>query len=59
MKLIKVIEYTNVYRASIGTGSIAGGLLQIVWLVMDVFIYAPFVIASNKLKDEESSDESN
>ena len=34
----------------------ADGLLQVVWLVMDVFIYAPFVIASNKIKDEEEED---
>ena len=44
------------FGATIGTGSIAGGLLQVVWLVMDVFIYAPFVIASNKIKDEEEED---
>lgn len=36
----------------IGTGSIAGGLLQIVWLAVDVLIYAPFVIAANRIKDE-------
>ncbi len=47
------------FGGTIGTGSIADGLLQVVWLVMDVFIYAPFVIASNKLKDEESEDDSN
>ncbi|WP_196599589.1 PTS sugar transporter subunit IIC [Pectinatus frisingensis] len=41
------------FGATIGTGSIAGGLLQIVWLIMDVFIYAPFVIASNRIKDAE------
>jgi PTS system cellobiose-specific IIC component len=35
----------------IGTGSLAGGLLQLVWLVVDVLIYAPFVIASNKVQD--------
>lgn len=36
----------------IGTGSIMGGLLQIVWLLIDIVIYAPFVIAGNKVKDE-------
>ena len=41
------------FGGTIGTGSIAGGLLQVVWLAMDVFIYAPFVIAANKIKDEE------
>ena len=32
-----------------------GGVLQVVWLVMDIFIYAPFVITANMLdfKDEE------
>lgn len=39
------------FGGMIGTGSLAGGLLQIVWLVVDVIIYAPFVIASNKIND--------
>lgn len=44
------------FGGTIGTGSIMGGLLQVLWLVMDVCIYAPFVIASNKIKeaDEEA-----
>ncbi len=45
------------FGGTIGTGSIMGGLLQVLWLVMDVFIYAPFVIASNKIKDTETEDE--
>jgi len=45
------------FGATIGTGSIAGGLLQVVWLLMDICIYAPFVIASNKIKDEEAEEE--
>ena len=45
------------FGATIGTGSIAGGVLQLVWLVMDVFIYAPFVIASNRIKDTEDTEE--
>jgi len=40
------------FGGMIGSGSIAGGLLQLVWLVVDVIIYAPFVIASNKIKDD-------
>ena len=44
------------FEAAIGTGSVAGGVLQVIWLVMDVFIYAPFVIASNKIKDEEAEE---
>lgn len=39
------------FGGMIGTGSLAGGLLQVVWLVVDIIIYAPFVIASNKIKD--------
>lgn len=31
------------------THSIMGGVLQLVWLVMDIFIYAPFVITANSL----------
>lgn len=42
------------FCATIGTGSIAGGILQLVWLAMDVCIYAPFVIASNKIKDADN-----
>lgn len=33
-----------------GTGSFMGGMLQIVWLVMDIFIYAPFVITANMIE---------
>lgn len=40
------------FGGTIGTGSIMGGLLQIVWLLIDIVIYAPFVIAGNKVKDE-------
>ncbi len=40
------------FCGTIGTGSIMGGLLQVVWLAMDVFIYAPFVIAANRIDDE-------
>ncbi len=39
------------FGGMIGTGSLAGGLLQLVWLVVDIIIYAPFVIASNNIKD--------
>lgn len=35
--------------AIVGTHSIMGGLLQVVWLVMDIFIYAPFVITANAI----------
>ena len=44
------------FGGTIGTGSVMGGLLQVVWLVMDVCIYAPFVIAANKVKDEEEDE---
>lgn len=40
------------FGGTIGTGSIMGGLLQVVWLLIDIVIYAPFVIAGNKVKDE-------
>lgn len=39
--------------AAIGTHSLMGGILQVVWLVMDIFIYAPFVITANALEMEE------
>ena len=35
--------------AIIGTHSFMGGILQIIWLIMDIFIYAPFVITANAL----------
>ena len=41
------------FGGTIGTGSLAGGILQLVWLAMDICIYAPFVIAGNKVKDTE------
>ncbi|MBR6268701.1 MAG: PTS sugar transporter subunit IIC [Selenomonadaceae bacterium] len=45
-----------ILSGSIGTGSYMGGILQVVWLVMDIFIYAPFVITANMIevpKDEK------
>ncbi len=41
----------------IGTGSISGGLLQLVCLAADVVVYAPFVLVANKVKDDASEDE--
>jgi PTS system cellobiose-specific IIC component len=35
----------------IGTGSVMGGVLQLLWLAVDTVIYAPFVIAMNRTKD--------
>ena len=37
---------------TIGTHSVMGGILQIVWLIMDIFIYAPFVITANAIEME-------
>ncbi len=45
------------FGGTIGTGSVMGGFLQVVWLIVDVFIYAPFVIAGNKVKDEYDEEE--
>lgn len=45
------------FGGTIGTGSIMGGLLQVVWLLVDIAIYAPFVIAGNKVKDEYDGEE--
>ena len=45
------------------THSIMGGVLQIVWIIMDIFIYAPFVITANmfmlsdEAKEAEGGDE--
>ncbi len=44
------------FGGMIGTGSIMGGLLQILWLAVDICIYAPFVIAANRVKDEEEKE---
>ncbi len=43
----------------LGTGSLMGGVLQLVWLILDIFIYAPFVITANMIdfKEEETEDE--
>lgn len=40
----------------ISTGSLAGGILQLVWLIMDIFIYAPFVMAANRAAEESGKD---
>lgn len=45
------------FGGTIGTGSIMGGLLQVVWLAVDVVIYAPFVIVGNKMKDANDEEE--
>ncbi len=39
-----------ILSAAIGTHSIMGAILQIVWLIMDIFIYAPFVITANAIE---------
>ena len=44
------------FGAMLGTGSIMGGLLQIFWLIMDIAIYAPFVMADNKIDDNEDDE---
>ena len=38
------------FSSIIATHSIMGGILQLVWLIMDIFIYAPFVITANSLQ---------
>ena len=38
------------FGASAATHSVMGGLLQVVWLIMDIFIYAPFVITANSIE---------
>lgn len=40
----------------LGTGSLAGGILQIFLLVLDIFIYAPFVMAAGKIKTDTDKD---
>ena len=45
------------FGGTIGTGSVMGGILQVVWLLVDIAIYAPFVIAGNKVKDEYDEEE--
>ena len=48
-----------IINAVLGTHSIMGGVLQVVWLIMDIFIYAPFVITANMfmLSDEAKGGE--
>lgn len=54
-----VVPWTmpSFFGGLIGTGSISGGLLQLVCIAADVCIYAPFVIAANKTKDEGEDEE--
>lgn len=40
------------FGGMIGTGSIRGGLLQLVWLAVDIVIYSPFVIAANRTSEQ-------
>ncbi|CUH95289.1 putative membrane protein [Propionispora sp. 2/2-37] len=39
------------FGGMIGTGTLGGGLLQVVFLLVDTLLYAPFVIVGNKIKD--------
>lgn len=41
------------FSGMMSTGSVMGGILQLVWLITDIFIYAPFVIVSNMAEPEE------
>lgn len=41
------------FSAAAATHSIMGGVLQVVWLIMDIFIYAPFVITANAMKFDD------
>jgi len=43
------------FGGMIGTGSLSGGLLQVVFLLVDIMCYAPFVIIGNKLKADNDS----
>lgn len=36
------------FNGMISTGSLSGGILQLVWLAIDIVIYTPFVLAANK-----------
>lgn len=38
------------FGSVISTHSVMGGVLQVVWLIMDIFIYAPFIITANTLE---------
>ncbi len=42
--------------AAVGTHSIMGAVLQAVWLITDIFIYAPFVITANALELDNEKD---
>ena len=46
-----------IFSGTIGTGSVMGGVLQVIWLVLDIFIYAPFVIVSNRLQSDDKDGE--
>ncbi len=40
----------------LGTGSLMGGVLQLVWLILDIFIYAPFVITANMIEFKDQGE---
>ncbi len=53
--IVPVFQFFTAYtmppilQGVMGTGSLMGGVLQTVLLVLDVFIYAPFVIVANRV----------
>lgn len=59
MGLVPIFKYVvpwtmpMFFGGIIGTGSLSGGILQLVWLAIDIFIYAPFVVVANKAQYEK------
>ena len=46
-----------ILQGVMGTGSLMGGVLQMVVLVLDVFIYAPFIIMANRMDEAQDGKE--
>ena len=58
LELVPIFKYLvpwtmpPVFGGIIGTDSLSGGILQLVWLAVDILIYAPFVVVANRTKDD-------
>lgn len=61
--LVPVFKFTTadtvpiILQGVLGTGSPMGGVLQVVVLILDIFIYAPFVIVANRIEEARGKEE--
>ncbi len=56
-KFFTALTMPPIWQGVMSTGSLMGGVLQMVLLVLDVFIYAPFIIVANRIDEAQGGKE--